>query len=228
MRISRITWGLGIIALALLPSSCTSKLKLAQSYPNSSSLEAQQKEELVETLRWEFPKINDKNIEQELQPYVLVKGNSYPLTRFISFDKDLRANFRMHKLDFVPYWKLKDHPNIDILYMEGYGYAGNVWSYVVYDEQTKSIIRIAFFHKDETRTYGGDISLDWYQEQYAGAKLVANGQLNYMSNPKREVYQFGDTKIDGTSGATVTNNGIQAMFNNMLDNYKALLLSADQ
>ena len=227
MRLSQITLGLAATALVLLPLSCTSKLKLAQSYPNASSLETQQKEELVETLRWEFPKLNEKNIEQALQPYVLVKAQSYPLTQFLSFDKDLHANFRMHKLDFVPYWKLKDHPNIDILFMEGYGYEGNIWSYVIFDEQTKSIVGISFFHKNETRTYGGDISLDWYQEQYAGAKLVTNGKLNFMTNPKREVYQFGDTKIDGTSGATVTNNGVQAMFNNLLDNYKALLLATE-
>ena len=227
MRLTRISWGLVLISMGLLPLSCTSKLKLAQSYPHSSSLDAQQKEELVETLRWEFPKINEKNIEQELQPYVLVKGQSYPLTQFITFDKDLHANFRMHKLDFAPYWKLKDHPNLDILFMEGYGYEGNIWSYLIFDESSKTIVSIAFFHKNETRTYGGDISLDWYQEQYAGAKLVTDGQLNLMTNPKREVYQFGATRIDGTSGATVTNNGVQAMFNNMLDNYKALLLGSE-
>jgi Na(+)-translocating NADH:ubiquinone oxidoreductase C subunit len=209
----------GIFLLAVYGCSPLAKV---QSY-QSPELDPTQKEELLSALFPTFPDIDESNIHQELLPYVLVKGESHALDQFIRFDNDLHSQWRMNKLKFIPYWKVKGNSNIDIFFMEGYGYNGPIWAYVLYNEEDQSIVDIRFFHKRETRTYGGDITTDWYQEQYAGAKLAVNGQLNYMGNPKREVYTFGGVQIDGTSGSTMTNNGVQAMFNNMLDHYAPLI-----
>ena len=228
MRRSLITFGLLLSTFIFFQLSCTSKLKIAQNYPQSSTLDDTQKIELLETLSWEFPDINASNVEKELQPFVLVKGESHPLTQFVAFDDEMHRNFRMHDLDFVPYWTVRSKPHIHVFFMEGYGWKAPVWSYILFDSKAKTILDIAFFHKGETRTYGGDISLDWYQDQYTGAKLASDGKLNFMENPAREVYTFGGTKIDGTSGSTVTNDGIQNMFNNMLKNYKSLIISSEK
>lgn len=212
-----------MLAAIFLELSCSPKLAKAQNYPQSATLDPAQKEELLSVLFPSFPKINASNIEQELQPYVLVKGKAHAMTQFIQFDNALHQQWRMNKLDFVPFWKIKSAPNVDILFMEGYGYAGPVWAYILFNEADQTIMDIRFFHKKETHSYGDEIRKDWYQEQYAGAKLATGGQLNLMENPKREVYSFGGVKLDGASGSTVTNNGIQTMFNHMLANYEPLI-----
>ena len=221
-------YGAALLILGLMLWSCTSKLMTAQNYPQAPGLEAKQKEELLLALSRTFPKITEANIEQELQSYVLVKGNSHPTPQFILFDDPLRMNFRMGKLDFVPYWKLKNHPGVDILYMEGYGYAGPIWGYLIFDEKEGKAVDVYFFHRKETRSYGADLSADWYQEQYAGIRLFEEGKTLLMDNPQREVYTLGGTRIDGLSGSTVTNNGVRAMFNALLKNYEALIVIGNQ
>lgn len=221
---STFAMGFLFISLTLLEISCSSQLSKAQNYPQSPTLDPVQKEELLSTLFPSFPKINAGNIEQELQPYVLVKGKAHALPQFITFDNELHQQWRMNKLAFIPFWKVKSAPHVDILFMEGYGYAGPVWAYILFNETDQTIMDIRFFHKKETLSYGAEISKDWYQEQYAGAKLSLEGKLNLMDNPKREVYTFGGVKLDGASGSTVTNNGIKAMFNNMLVHYEPLIL----
>jgi Na(+)-translocating NADH:ubiquinone oxidoreductase C subunit len=217
--------GAALLVWGLFFPSCTSKLMTAQNYPQTPVLEDKQKEELLLALSRAFPQITQANIDQELQSYVLVKGNSHPTPQFIRFDDQLRMNIRMGKLDFVPYWKLKNHPGVDILYMEGYGYAGPIWGYLIFDEKKGKALDVYFFHRKETRSYGADLSADWYQEQYAGLQLFADSQLFLMENPQREVYTVGGTRIDGLSGSTVTNNGVRAMFNALLKNYEALVVT---
>ncbi|MBK6901288.1 MAG: FMN-binding protein [Saprospirales bacterium] len=186
-------------------------------------LPSPQKDELVTALSRRYPGITLQNLEKELIPYALIKGKPKELKRFADFDKKLHKQFREQTIKKVPFWKLKNHPSIDVLYMEGNGHYGPIWGYLVMDEIDKTIVDVCFFHRAETRTYGADITLDWFQGQFAGMKLSADGQLLQLEMPDRESYTFGGVRLDAISGATQTNRGLMDMYNGMLRNYSALL-----
>ena len=181
------------------------------------------KEELVTTLSRRFPGITKENVESELLQYSLIKGKPKALKEFVTFDAKLRQQFKTQTLKKVPYWKLKNHPSIDVLYLEGSGWAGPIWGYLLLDQSNKTVVDVFFFHRAETRTYGAEIGLDWFQEQFAGMPLVKDGQLQKLEMPNREKYTYGDLKLDGISGSTITNRGFMGMFNGMLKNYAMLL-----
>ena len=183
-----------------------------------------QREELITTLARQFPDITNENLDSELEPWSVVKGKPALQKEFAVFDAKLRQQFKTMKLKKAPYWKLKNHPGIDILYMEGTGWHGAIWGYLILDEAQHSVVDVFFFHKGETRTYGAEIGLDWFQEQFVGMQLAQDGQLVKLEMPNREKYSHGGKQIDAISGSTITNRGVMGMFNGMLANYQALLV----
>jgi len=199
-------------------------LSLAFTVAVQKPIPSPQKEELVTALSRSFPEINKENIESELLQYKLVKGKQVASKKFIVFNKKTYQGFKTQTLKKVPYWKLKNHPSIDILYMYGTGWTGPVWGYLILDQTDKTVVDVRFFHKGETRTYGGDISLDWFQEQFIGMQLVDDGTLKKFEMPDREKFSYGDVQLDAISGATTTNIGVKTMFNGLLKNYAALLI----
>ena len=69
---------------------------------------------------------------------------------------------------------------------------------------------ISFYKHGETPGLGAEIEKPWFQSQFAGKKLYADGQPTDFLVTKPG-YASGDMAVDGISGATLTGKGVEML-----------------
>ncbi len=93
--------------------------------------------------------------------------------------------------------------------IEGKGLWGDVYGYISLEADLQTIAGISFYKHQETPGLGAEIEKVWFQEQFKGDTLYADGKAVDF----RIVKSGGGSDphaVDGISGATLTGKGVQA------------------
>lgn len=121
-------------------------------------------------------------------------------------------------------WKDGGKPAKYAFPISGKGLWSTIYGYLALDKDLGTIVGATFFRHGETPGLGGEVSSDWFQKQFAGKKVFADGRLlgfEVVKGPVRNKYPGGsDHAVDGISGATMTGNGINVFLNRDLERYE--------
>ena len=94
--------------------------------------------------------------------------------------------------------------------ISGKGLWSVLYGYLSLNADLETIAGISFYKHGETPGLGAEIEKAWFQTQFAGKKLYADGQPTEFKVTKPG-YASGDTAVDGISGATITGKGVQSL-----------------
>ncbi len=107
-----------------------------------------------------------------------------------------------------------------IISTRGKGLWDAIWACVALEDDLNTIAGVAFDHVTETPGLGAEIkdNVAWYK-QFIGKKLFENGEFRSIyvrkGGAKDPVYE-----VDGISGATITADGVTAMFKTDIKKYE--------
>lgn len=122
-----------------------------------------------------------------------------------------------------------------VLPIFGFGLWDNIWGYLALQGDLNTIKGVVFDHKGETPGLGARITTPEIQSRYTGKKIFdESGKLISIKMMKGEngggdksiqAFQDNEHQVDGMSGATLTGNGINNMFDSYLNCYQSFFLS---
>jgi len=98
----------------------------------------------------------------------------------------------------------------------GRGLWGPVKGYLALDPELTTIRGISFYDHEETPGLGGEISEDWFQDQFKGKSIRgADGEpgIRILKEPRGAP---ADNEVDGITGATMTCRKIEQMLNDRI------------
>ncbi len=94
--------------------------------------------------------------------------------------------------------------------ISGKGLWSMLYGYLSLNADLETIAGISFYKHGETPGLGAEIEKKWFQSQFVGKKLYADGKPTDFLLVKPGT-PLNDTSVDGISGATLTGNGVQAL-----------------
>ena len=111
-----------------------------------------------------------------------------------------------------------------IVPLRGAGLWDAIWGYVALEDDMNTIKGAVFDHKGETAGLGAEITQGWFQDRFVGEKIFnADGELMGINVSKTNNDPSGldkeDHEVDAISGATITGDGVTAMFTERLAHY---------
>ena len=116
----------------------------------------------------------------------------------------------------------KDGKMFYIAPIRGKGLWDAIWAYVAVDKNM--VVQGAFFdHKGETPGLGANIKQRYFMDDFIGEDLMNNGSFKGITvsksnnDPKNE--DKTDNEVDAIAGATITGDGVAAMFKSELSQY---------
>lgn len=105
-----------------------------------------------------------------------------------------------------------------VVAIRGNGLWDKIWGYIALEEDLNTISGIYFDHKNETPGLGAEIKdSDAFKKQFIGKKVFEkdNVALTVLKRPKK-----GEHYVTGISGATITCDGVTAMFAKGMSKYE--------
>lgn len=116
----------------------------------------------------------------------------------------------------------KDGEKVYLISLRGSGLWDEIWGIVALDNSLETITGIAFDHKAETPGLGAEIKdSQAFQDAFIGKKINKDGKYVGVDVVKGVVME-PQYEVDGISGATITGDGVAAMFEvgiNAYDDY---------
>lgn len=94
--------------------------------------------------------------------------------------------------------------------ISGKGLWSMLYGYLSLDGDLETVAGISFYKHGETPGLGAEIEKAWFQAQFAGKKLYADGKPTEFAVVKAGT-ELNDSSVDGISGATITGKGVQAL-----------------
>ena len=118
----------------------------------------------------------------------------------------------------------KNGQKIYIIPMRGTGLWGPIWGNVALTSNFKTVVGVYFGDESETPGLGGEIKSAKFKDQFIGKTIFNNsGDFTSIKVVKGGVQKLpADERIHGVdalSGATLTSNGVNNMFKDVLDLY---------
>jgi Na+-transporting NADH:ubiquinone oxidoreductase subunit C len=108
--------------------------------------------------------------------------------------------------------------------ISGKGLWSTIKGYLSLEKDLATIVGVTFYEHGETPGLGGECEADWFQNNFKGKKVWANGKrlpFQVVKGAVADRYPEGnDHAVDGMSGATLTGNGITQFINRDLDKYE--------
>jgi Na+-transporting NADH:ubiquinone oxidoreductase subunit C len=108
--------------------------------------------------------------------------------------------------------------------IQGKGLWSTIYGYLALEGDLATIAGATFYRHGETPGLGAEVETDWFQNNFRGKKVFANGQRLRFEIVKGKVAdkyaQGNDHAVDGISGATLTGNGVMRFMNAYLDKYE--------
>lgn len=115
-----------------------------------------------------------------------------------------------------------------VIPLSGKGLWGSIWGYIALNEDGNTVYGAYFGHQSETAGLGARISDLDFQEQFKGKKVMSGDGAVALKVVKKGQVKETDFECDGISGATLTMNGVTAMFAECIARYHAFLASKQQ
>jgi Na+-transporting NADH:ubiquinone oxidoreductase subunit C len=106
-----------------------------------------------------------------------------------------------------------------VVAIRGNGLWDKIWGYIALEEDLNTIAGVYFDHKNETPGLGAEIKdSDAFKAQFIGKKIFEGEQvaLTVLKRPKD-----GEHYVTGISGATITCDGVTAMFETGMSRYES-------
>jgi len=106
-----------------------------------------------------------------------------------------------------------------IVAIRGNGLWDKIWGYIALEDDLNTIAGVFFDHKGETPGLGAEIKDNsGFKEQFIGKKIFegTNVALTVLKRKKK-----GEHFVTGISGATITCDGVTAMFDNGMSKYES-------
>ena len=94
--------------------------------------------------------------------------------------------------------------------ISGRGLWSMLYGYLSIESDLETVAGISFYKHTETAGLGAEIEKKWFQDQFAGKKLYANGKPTNFRVLKPGS-TLDDTSVDGISGSTMTSKGVEAL-----------------
>jgi Na+-transporting NADH:ubiquinone oxidoreductase subunit C len=146
---------------------------------------------------------------------------------------DIAKNFKLAPEDrLYPVFKYHQAGNKDVVEsyifpVYGKGLWGPIWGFIALETDLNTLKGTSFDHKTETPGLGARITSTEVSSRYNGKKLFdESGNLISISMLKGENNPpsvLDDHHVDGMSGATLTANGMNDMFENYFTYYQAYI-----
>jgi Na+-transporting NADH:ubiquinone oxidoreductase subunit C len=97
---------------------------------------------------------------------------------------------------------------------DGPGLWGPIEGFLCLEEDMTTIHAVSFYKHEETPGLGGEISADWFQDQFRGKSIEDGAGI-----PGIDVVGDGATasnEVDAISGATMTGDKVEEMLNSLI------------
>lgn len=111
-----------------------------------------------------------------------------------------------------------------VLPVTGRGLWGGLWGYIAINADKKTVYGTYFYHESETAGLGARIGERWFQEQFNGKPVFAEGNTETV---ELKVVKAGaskaETEVDGVTGATLTSVGVSDMVQDGLSVYLSFI-----
>ena len=111
-----------------------------------------------------------------------------------------------------------------VLPVTGRGLWGGLWGYIALNADKKIVYGTYFYHESETAGLGARIGERWFQEQFNGKPVFAEGNTETV---ELKVVKAGaskaETEVDGVTGATLTSVGVSDMVQDGLSVYLSFI-----
>jgi len=98
---------------------------------------------------------------------------------------------------------------------DGPGLWGPIEGFLCLEEDMRTIYAVSFYKHEETPGLGGEISADWFQDQFRGKSIDDGSGL-----PGIRVVgdgAAGSSEVDAISGATMTGDKVEEMLNSLIE-----------
>lgn len=105
-----------------------------------------------------------------------------------------------------------------VVAIRGNGLWDKIWGYIALEKDLNTIAGVYFDHKNETPGLGAEIKDNsGFKKQFIGKKIFEgeNVALTVLKRPKK-----GEHYVTGISGATITCDGVTAMFDKGMSKYE--------
>lgn len=108
--------------------------------------------------------------------------------------------------------------------ISGKGLWSTIYGYLALERDLSTVAGVTFYRHGETPGLGGEIERDWFQNQFRGKKVYADGRLLPFEVVKGRVSdrypQGNDHAVDGISGASMTGQGLTQFIRADLERYE--------
>jgi Na+-transporting NADH:ubiquinone oxidoreductase subunit C len=102
----------------------------------------------------------------------------------------------------------------------GMGLWSIIHGYLALDRDLSTVIGATFYKHGETPGLGGEVSSEWFQNQFQDKKIFADGSLLRLEVVKGQAPEGSNHQVDGMSGATMTGNGMNNFLNRDIAYYE--------
>ncbi len=108
--------------------------------------------------------------------------------------------------------------------VSGKGLWSTIYGYLALERDLATVAGVTFYRHGETPGLGGEVEKDWFQSNFKGKRVFADGRRQGFEVVKGTVAdrypQGNDHAVDGISGATLTGKGVTKFINRDLDLYE--------
>ena len=123
--------------------------------------------------------------------------------------------------EFLPLY-IDNSKNAIVLPISGKGLWSTLFGYFAIDSNNYSTVKgITFYKHKETPGLGGEVSKNWFQENFIGKEIYKDNTLNSVKVAKAGYADKENLyEVDGISGATITSNGVSDFLKRDLKRYE--------
>jgi Na+-transporting NADH:ubiquinone oxidoreductase subunit C len=106
-------------------------------------------------------------------------------------------------------------PRAIAVHFSGQGLWGPIRGLLALEPDMRTVRGISFYDQEETPGLGGEISSDWFQQQFVGKKIVGpDGEPGIRIRPPGEA--AAQNEVDAITGATMTSERVEQMLDDTI------------
>jgi Na+-transporting NADH:ubiquinone oxidoreductase subunit C len=165
----------------------------------------------------------DRIFSEHIREIILDGDTGRPIEGLTSADvspRDLADRKRLPLYTFEKNGEIEKYA----IPISGKGLWSTIYGYLALHQDLATIAGVTFYKHGETPGLGGEVEKDWFQNNFRGKRIWADGRLLPFEVVKGTVAdrypQGNDHAVDGISGATLTGKGVTEFINRDLEKYE--------